>query len=204
MITASRNASEKRFHVYRKIMRPDLLNTLRSVLGLWERCTHQKNACITKTVKGNPIQHNVYLRDLDIDSTYRMVLSVRRRIHWGMGRFCFCFFAKCFLILNVFWEGCPPRKKHKVFKSEKPENLTNWMTWDILDDCKKNDALKKNTRLLSMPRSRATRAPASVHALARSVPTFEIYKHSQNFEEFNKIAPSEKSPHPAYIMFVTK
>ena len=37
-----------------------------------------------------------------------MVLSVRRRIHCGMGRFCFCFLARCFLILNVFMEGCTP------------------------------------------------------------------------------------------------
>jgi hypothetical protein len=36
---------------------------------------------------------------------YLMVLSVRILIQCGMGRFCFCFFANFFLILNVFWEG---------------------------------------------------------------------------------------------------
>ena len=38
--------------------------------------------------------------------TYRMVLSVRRRIHCGIGRFCFCFFPKMRLILNDLWDGC--------------------------------------------------------------------------------------------------
>jgi len=37
---------------------------------------------------------------------YLMVFSVRIRIQWGMGRFCFCFLANFFLILNDFWEGC--------------------------------------------------------------------------------------------------
>ncbi|KAG0567938.1 hypothetical protein M758_7G170600 [Ceratodon purpureus] len=34
-----------------------------------------------------------------------MVLSVRMRIQWGIGRFCLSFFANFFLIRNVFWEG---------------------------------------------------------------------------------------------------
>ena len=34
-----------------------------------------------------------------------MVLSVRMRIHWGMGRFCFCFFPKMRLILNDLCDG---------------------------------------------------------------------------------------------------
>ncbi len=38
--------------------------------------------------------------------TYLMVLPVRMRIHWGMGRFCFCFLPRIFLILKVFWDGC--------------------------------------------------------------------------------------------------
>jgi hypothetical protein len=37
---------------------------------------------------------------------HRMVLSVRRRIHCGMGRFCFAFFARILLIRKDFWDGC--------------------------------------------------------------------------------------------------
>ena len=35
-----------------------------------------------------------------------ILLFVRNRIHCGMGRFCFAFFASTRLILNVFWDGC--------------------------------------------------------------------------------------------------
>lgn len=35
--------------------------------------------------------------------SYRMVLPVRRRIHWGMGRFCFWALASFCLVLKVFW-----------------------------------------------------------------------------------------------------
>ena len=35
-----------------------------------------------------------------------MVLPVRMRIHWGRGRFCFCFLPSFCLILKVFWDGC--------------------------------------------------------------------------------------------------
>ena len=41
-----------------------------------------------------------------VQKTHRMVLSVRRRIHCGIGRFCFCFFPKMRLILNDLWDGC--------------------------------------------------------------------------------------------------
>jgi len=34
-----------------------------------------------------------------------MVLPVRMRIHWGSGRFCFCFFPKIFLTLKVLLDG---------------------------------------------------------------------------------------------------
>jgi hypothetical protein len=32
-----------------------------------------------------------------------MVLLVLRRIHWGMGRFCFCAFASFCLVRKVLW-----------------------------------------------------------------------------------------------------
>lgn len=35
--------------------------------------------------------------------SYLMVLPVRRRIHWGMGRFCFCAFASFCFVLKVLW-----------------------------------------------------------------------------------------------------
>lgn len=31
--------------------------------------------------------------------------SALKRHHWGRGRFCFCFLARIFLILKVFWDG---------------------------------------------------------------------------------------------------
>lgn len=38
--------------------------------------------------------------------TCLIVLPVRNRIQCGMGRFCLAFFAKCFLILKVLFDGC--------------------------------------------------------------------------------------------------
>lgn len=35
---------------------------------------------------------------------YRILLSVRNRIHWGIGRFCLSFLASFCLILNVLWD----------------------------------------------------------------------------------------------------
>ena len=49
---------------------------------------------------------------------HRMVLPVRMRIHWGMGLFCFCFLARCILILNVLWEGCD-QWHHQMHPREK-------------------------------------------------------------------------------------
>ena len=39
-----------------------------------------------------------------------MVLPVRMRIHWGSGRFCFCFFPRIFLILKDLLDGCARSK----------------------------------------------------------------------------------------------
>ena len=36
----------------------------------------------------------------------RILLPVRMRIHWGMGRFWAIFFASVRLVRNVLWEGC--------------------------------------------------------------------------------------------------
>lgn len=38
--------------------------------------------------------------------TCLIVLLVRKRIQCGIGRFCLAFLAKCFLILNVLYDGC--------------------------------------------------------------------------------------------------
>lgn len=40
-----------------------------------------------------------------------MVLSVRRRIHCGMGLFCFCFLPRMRLILKDLWDGCGDAKR---------------------------------------------------------------------------------------------
>lgn len=36
---------------------------------------------------------------------YRIVLSVRRRIQWGTGRFCFIFLARMRFVLKVLRDG---------------------------------------------------------------------------------------------------
>jgi hypothetical protein len=36
--------------------------------------------------------------------SYLMVLLVLRRIHWGMGRFCFCARASFCLVRKDFWD----------------------------------------------------------------------------------------------------
>ena len=47
--------------------------------------------------------------------THRMVLPVRKRIHCGIGRFCFCFFPRIRLILNDLcdgWRAAEPRRQN--------------------------------------------------------------------------------------------
>lgn len=41
-----------------------------------------------------------------LQQTCLIVLLVRKRIQCGIGRFCLAFLAKCFLILNVLYDGC--------------------------------------------------------------------------------------------------
>ena len=47
--------------------------------------------------------------------TYRIVLPVRRRIHCGIGRFCFCAFASFCFVRNDLWD-CS-RKVNMIFGS---------------------------------------------------------------------------------------
>ena len=42
-------------------------------------------------------------------SGYRMVLSVRRRIQWGTGRFCFIFLPRMRFVLKDLWDGYKTR-----------------------------------------------------------------------------------------------
>jgi hypothetical protein len=46
------------------------------------------------------------LRESLLREPYLMVLPVLRRIHWGMGRFCFCAFASFCLVRKDFWDCC--------------------------------------------------------------------------------------------------
>ena len=39
---------------------------------------------------------------------YLIVVPVRRRNHWGMGRFCLIFLARILLVRKDFWEGYIP------------------------------------------------------------------------------------------------
>lgn len=43
---------------------------------------------------------------------YLIVLPVRIRIHWGIDRFCFSFFAKWRLIRNVLWAAYNEMEEH--------------------------------------------------------------------------------------------
>ena len=47
---------------------------------------------------------------------YRIVLPVRSRIHWGMGRFCFCFFARMDLVRKDLKDPWRLGKKEKAEK----------------------------------------------------------------------------------------
>ena len=52
-----------------------------------------------------------------IHGAHRMVLSVRKRIHCGMGRFCLAFLASFILIRKVFCDGCTGRQKETSLNS---------------------------------------------------------------------------------------
>ena len=48
-----------------------------------------------------------------------MVLSVRKRVHWGTGLFCFCFFDRMRLVRKLLWEGWLDRKRKEKKKKKK-------------------------------------------------------------------------------------
>jgi hypothetical protein len=50
------------------------------------------------------------LRESLLREPYLMVLPVLRRIHWGMGRFCFCAFASFCLVRKDFWDCAVVRR----------------------------------------------------------------------------------------------
>ena len=58
------------------------------------------------------------------------MLSVRIRIHWGSGRFCFAFFPKIFFTLKVLLDGCggenvsvSPSSSRRLVHAPPPERL---------------------------------------------------------------------------------
>jgi len=58
------------------------------------------------------------------------LLSVRIRIHWGSGRFCFAFFPKIFFTLKVLLDGCggenvsvSPSSSRRLAHAPPPERL---------------------------------------------------------------------------------
>ena len=57
--------------------------------------------------------------ECDWPRTYLIVLSVLKRIHCGIGLFCFCFLARTLLILKVLWAAC----KNNVWQ--------RWWPWSI-------------------------------------------------------------------------
>ena len=66
-----------------------------------------------------------------------ILLFVRKRIHCGIGRFCFAFFASTRLILNVFWDGCAQHTRPSTYS--KPVSLNH--TPIYLSEMKETHAL---------------------------------------------------------------
>ena len=80
--------------------------------------------------------------------TYRIVFPVRNRIHWGIGRFCFCAFASfcfvrkdlwdwTFIAINssAFWYSfslCCERGSPPILKLYRKENQGRWELTGIL------------------------------------------------------------------------
>lgn len=57
-------------------------------------------------MQGNVLETGLASSSSTAESTlHLMVLPVRIRTHCGIGRFCFIFFERIFLILKVLWEG---------------------------------------------------------------------------------------------------
>lgn len=89
------------------------------LLGLANTATYLATAVLSSfivgTCTGTRVETDI---DIDIDIavalgsllSYRMVLSVRRRIQWGIGLFCFIFLPRVTLVRKVLWEGCRARR----------------------------------------------------------------------------------------------
>lgn len=52
---------------------------------------------------------------------------MRRRIHWGRGRFCLCFLASVRLVRKVFWEGFDCCKEQKRWKLDGSSGMIEWL-----------------------------------------------------------------------------
>lgn len=61
--------------------------------------------CSTVTADAMPARNAlcVVMEYISWDQSYRMVLSVRRRIHWGIGRFCFLALASFCFVRKDLW-----------------------------------------------------------------------------------------------------
>jgi len=94
------NIQSERITIYREEsiynLQLELCPSPMSPLGIVSKNNYQQ--------KSNLIQKKKKMINISGSVTYRIVLSVRMRIHWGIGRFCFCFLAKIFFILKVLWE----------------------------------------------------------------------------------------------------
>ena len=56
---------------------------------------------------------NLVRRQCRLFALYRMVLSVRKRIQWGIGLFCFNLTANVRLVRKVFCDGCERKRKKR-------------------------------------------------------------------------------------------
>lgn len=74
-----------------------------------------------------------------------MVLSVRRRIHCGMGLFCFCFLPRMRLILKDLWDGC--KNARMAIRGQRVKAV---MTADTASraDRSASDSLQRHMKLL--------------------------------------------------------
>ena len=76
-----------------------------SAVGEGLRCERQRAGVIGRPLSSIPSSPPVRQawRVFVMWSSYLMVLPVRRRIHWGMGRFCFCALASFCFVRKVLW-----------------------------------------------------------------------------------------------------
>jgi hypothetical protein len=106
-------------------------------------------------------------------STYRIVFPVRRRIHWGMGLFCFAAFASFCLVRKVLWacnlrlaspslDDCRKLESTYTHREGFQESFRVESTlgiWRVLDDVHDESLRTSKVGVGGMARARHARDP---------------------------------------------